>query len=101
MSKSILTFTLEGNTHSVRLSDHALKRMQQRNIHQNVVLSEIVALPVQELKQYKEQNIDIAIIDDNKDIAVIVSFDHNKIEIITVIDKSDIWVKSGTQIKRI
>lgn len=99
--KSLLEFKYLGQKHSIRASEHALERAEERGIAINVILSEVIALPVADMQKYKENNKECIIIDDNRDIAVVVGFKGNKINIITVIDKADVWIKEGTAIKKI
>lgn len=99
-SKELLSFTIDNKTHSVRISGHALERAEQRGITKNIILSEIVALPIDEFTVYTSEQQDVAIIDEQQDIAIILDFRTELVNVITVINKSDIWVKEGTQIKR-
>lgn len=100
-SKAIATFTIDQQTHSVRATGHALQRMEERKVSAETALSAILALQMDKVNRYKETQEDVAIIDKQNDCTIIVSFNSNKIEIITVIDNSNVWLKDGTKIERL
>ena len=75
--------------------------MEERNITALQVLSAVTALTMDELDKLRDENKDLAIIDENEGYAVIICRDKNTIKVITVIDEADIWVKDGTNTKRL
>ena len=99
--KAIITFTKDFNTYSVRCSEHGFERMEQRQVDENNIISAVFALGLDELKKARKEKKDIAVIDEKNDFAVIVGMKKNTINIITVIAKSDIYLKEGTAVKKI
>ena len=94
----IATIDIGSNTYSVRISNHAQKRMQERNISEYVVAGNILTLGKKRLLQLQKAEEDFIIIDDITKTSIVAGFKRNTITIITVIDKSNIFVKSETQI---
>jgi len=91
---------IDGQTYSIRATAHAMQRMDERQVDEYVVTGNVMALGKDRLKELQEQGDDAVIIDEVRDIAVVFGFNKNKVTIITVINKSNIWVKDGTQIER-
>lgn len=100
-NRAILTFNKDGETFSVRVSEHSAKRVNQRGIDENNILSAIFALKIERLIEAREEDKDLAVIDEKNDFALILGMTKNRINIITAIDKADIWVKEGTDTHRI
>ena len=96
--KCIATINIEGNTYSIRISNHAQKRMEQRNISSYVIAGNILSLGKERLIELQKMEDDFIIIDDITRTSIVAGFKRNTITIITVIDKSNIFVKSETQI---
>ena len=96
--KCIATIDIGSSTYSVRISNHAQKRMQERNISEYVVAGNILTLGKKRLLQLQKAEEDFIIIDDITKTSIVAGFKRNTITIITVIDKSNIFVKSETQI---
>ena len=101
MSKSIATMTIEGKPYSVRATYHALDRMKKRKVDEYVVSGTILALGKNRLLDLQENDEDAIIIDNDKGISIVISFYNNTIKVVTVIDKSRVWVKSNTTIVNI
>ena len=97
-NQSIFQFQVEQETYSVRVTEHSAERANQRGIDRDVIISAIFALKLERLQTAKENNKDLAVIDENNNVAIILGMNKNTINIITVIDKSDIWVKEGTEV---
>ena len=72
--------------------------MEQRKIDHYVVSGNILALGKEKLLSLKEEQDEFVVVDEEKNISIVASFKKNTIRIITVIDKSKIWVKKGTSI---
>jgi len=100
-SKLITTFNIQDRTYSIRATSHAIKRMQQRGIDLEVAIGSLFCLGVKQLKEYQSKDQDIAIINEDHNVTVIISFDNNRIILVTVINKSNAWVESGTSTRRI
>ena len=96
--KCIATIQIGRNTYSIRVSDHAQKRMEERNIFSYVIAGNILSLGKTRLLQLQKAREDFIIIDDITNTSIVAGFKNNRIFIITVIDKCNIFVKSETQI---
>lgn len=86
-------FRIEGTT-------HALNRMRERAIDQSVVMEVVIGLDAKVLL-YNNSGEEIAIIDQEHNIAVIIEVRMDKVVIITVIDRANIHLKDGTRIEQI
>ena len=93
---SINTFTLNNKTYSIRLSSHASQRLQQRNIDLYQVTGSILSLGQKTITDYSGSNKDIFIMDKENNFSVVCNIVNYTIMIVTVINNSDCWVKSGT-----
>ena len=95
--KKLMSFSFNGRHFEIRTTDHR-KDHQERKYDMNVVCGDIIALGKERLYNYADQGEDIAIIDEENNLSVIITFEGNQIRIRTVIDKSNIWVRKGTRI---
>ena len=93
----LLSFSFNGREFEIRTTDHTHKHLE-RKYDLNIVCGDIIALGKERLCNYANRGDDVAIIDQNHDITVIITFEGNQIRIRTVIDKSNIWVRKGTRI---
>jgi len=92
----ISTFTINQKTYSIRLSNHAQTRLQQRKIDLYQITGSILSLGEQTIETYSGNNKDLFIIDKENNFSIVCNIEHRTITIITVIDNCDCWVKSGT-----
>ena len=100
--KKLMGFHFNGRDFEIRTTDHTYHHLE-RKYDMNVVCGNIVALGKERLYRYADQGDDVAIIDKDHDITVIITFEGkeigaNQIRIRTVIDKSNVWVRSGTRV---
>ena len=100
--KKLMNFSYNGRDFAIRTTDHTYNHLE-RKYDMNVVCGDIVALGKDRLYRYADQGDDVAIIDKDNDLTVIITFEGvetgaNQIRVRTVIDKSNVWVKSGTRI---
>jgi len=100
--RKLLNFSYNGRDFEIRTTDHTYDHLE-RKYDMNVICGDIVALGKERLYRYADQGDDVAIIDKDHNLTVIITFEGietgaNQIRIRTVIDKSDVWVKSGTRI---
>jgi len=100
MTKLILTFKIHKNF-SIRATQHSLDRMASRKIEATTAAASIIALGEERLLKAQASNEDVMVLDSINNIAVVFAFDGNKILIITVIDKANCFVKSGTRIEKL
>jgi hypothetical protein len=90
------TFTLNNKTYSIRLSDHASERLQQRNIDLFQAVGAILSLGENRITEYSGNNRDIFILDNEHNFSVVCNIEFRTITIVTAIDKVDCFIKSGT-----
>lgn len=99
--KSLATIKIDNEIYSIRTTEHAEERMEQRDIDEYVVTGNILALGRERLLQLQETQEDAIIIDERKKVSIVICFVKNTITIITVIGTENIWNNRGTQIVRI
>ena len=99
--KRLMSFSFNGKDFEIRTTDHTYHHLE-RKYNMDIVCGNIVALGKERLYRYADQGDDVAIIDEDHDITVIITFEGitgvNQIRIRTVIAKSDVWVKNGTRV---
>lgn len=95
--RKLMSFSFNGKGFEIRTTDHTHEHLE-RKFDLNVVCGDIIALGKERLYNYANKGDDVAIIDQNHDITVIITFEGNQIRIRTVIDKSNVWVRKGTRI---
>ena len=100
-TKSLATMKINGSDYSIRATEHALLRMKQRDVDEYVISGSILSLGKEKLLDYQDRSADVMIIDEIRKISTVFGFKGNKIQIVTVIDKDDIWIKTNTEIARI
>lgn len=88
------------NDFRIESTTHALERMEERGIDRQVVLDVIQELDYKVLI-YNDSGEEVAIIDQEHDIAVIIEVRLNKVVVITVIDRANIHIKDGTLLEEI
>ncbi len=84
----------------VESTTHALKRMQERDIDRSLVTAIILSLD-QKLLDYNDTGEEVAIIDQENNLAVIIEVRDFKAVVITVIDRANIHIKDGTSLEEI
>lgn len=95
--KKLMGFHFNGRNFEIRTTDHTYEHLE-RKYDINVICGDIVALGEERLYNYANQGDDVAIVDQNNDLTVIITFEGNQIRVRTVIDKSNVWVRKGTRI---
>lgn len=88
------------NDFRIESTTHARKRMEERKIDKDIVMDVVKGLSYKVLI-YNNSGEEIAIIDQEHDIAVIIEVRLNKVVIITVIDRANIHIKDGTLLEEI
>lgn len=94
--KMINSFTIANKTYSIRLTNHAQIRLQQRNIDLYQTIGSILSLGQKTITAYSGTNRDIFIMDKQNNFSIVCNITHRTITIVTVIDTCDCWVKNGT-----
>jgi hypothetical protein len=92
----ILSFTIQNKTYSIRLTNHAEQRLQERQIDLYQVTGSILSLGQKTITDYSGNNKDIFIMDKQNNFSIVCNITNRTITIVTVIDNADCWVKSGT-----
>lgn len=97
---SQFSFTVEGITMQVEVSNHAYGRMKQRNVDQYATYGSIIALG-ERLLDMKNKD-EFCIMDKELDIAVCCALHMDgldiTIDIVTVLDSAMFFVKDGVQV---
>ncbi len=94
--RMISSFTIGDKTYSIRLTNHAKQRLQQRQIDLYQVTGSILSLGEKTIESYSGSDKDIFIMDKENNFSVVCNIVNYTIMIVTVINNSDCWVKSGT-----
>ncbi len=100
-NKCLAQIKINNKSYSIRATIHAIERMNQRNVDEYVVAGTVLSLGEARILKLQQQEEDAIIIDKEKNIAVVITFQNNTIKIVTVINKSNVFVKSNTTIERI
>lgn len=98
INKEIASMTIAGKTYTIETSRHAAERMVERNVDAYVVAGSVLALGPARIDALQAEREEAMIIDKENNIAVVVGFSAEKIVIITVINKSNVFVKDNTTI---
>ena len=100
--RKLIEFKFNGTEYEVRCTEHSLERFKERNINIDEALGSIVALGKERLDRFSSEGNDVAIIDKDNHISVIITFESEghyvQIRIATIIGRDNIFVKSGTKI---
>lgn len=99
--KSIARIKINGFRYSLRATEHSLERMEQRGISGYVIAGDVISLGKERILELQKKQVDVALIDKKRGIAVIMQFKNNTLKILTVIDKANIYVKDGTEIEEL
>ncbi len=99
--KQIAQLRIANRDYSIRATTHALERMEERQVDEEIITADILALGKDRIKELQEANEEAAIIDEDSNITLIVGFKKNTMRIITVIDKTNIWTKQGTKVEKL
>jgi len=96
--KGLAQVNIEGRRYGIRATYHALERMEERKIEAETVVGNILLLGKEKIKELQELEQEIIIIDEDTNTSLVIGFKQNKIKVITVINKSNVFVKKGTKI---
>lgn len=97
-NRELATIKIDGNYYDIIASHHAMERMVERNVDKYVVAGNVLALGPERISELQKNNDEAIIIDEVNNVSVVVGFGKNRITIITVIAKSNVFVKNNTQI---
>lgn len=93
--KILKVIDIKNVSYVIRLSQHSIQRIKERNINNNIIINNILSLDIINIKDY---NNDIIIIDKKNNMSIVASINKYTITIITVIDKGNVFVKDNTRI---
>lgn len=97
-SIKISEIKIEDKGFEIRASEHSYLRMIERNVDMYVITGEIISLG-KRIFGIKTNGYDEGIIiDKTRNIAVVFGVEGNVVKIITVINRSNVFVKTGTRI---
>ena len=99
--KLIAQLKINDISYSIRATAHAMQRMDEREINEYVISGNIMALGKDKITELQSNNDEAIIIDELKNVAIVIGFKGNRIYVITVINKSNVYVKDNTVIERI
>ena len=103
--KQLLKFSYNGEEFSVRATEHSLQRFKDYNLDVDAALGSIIALGEERLYKFSNDSVDVAIIDKENNISVIITFEsedkETQIRIRTIIPRSHIFVKTGTRVYKL
>ena len=87
---------INNKDYSVRASAHAIQRMQERKVDSYIVTGNILSLGEERILKLQEKGEEAILIDENTNTSIVFGFKGNRIQVITVIDKANVFVKRGT-----
>ena len=93
--KILKVIDIKNVSYVIKLSQHSIQRIKERNINNNIIINNILSLDIINIK---DCNNHIIIIDRKNNISIVASINKYTITIITVINKSEIFIKEGTEI---
>ena len=96
--QTLATIKINKKVYKITATMHGIKRMNERKVYEYLVSSSILALGEKRLSELQKTKEEIIIIDKENKISTIIAFLENSIRVITVIDKSKVFVKTGTKI---
>ena len=98
---SITKVKFNNRRYSVRLTNHSISRLRERGIEVNNLINTIHKLNFMELAEIEKENKEVALIDYNYDYTMFIAFKEKVINIVTIIEGVDNYIKEGTKIFRI
>lgn len=99
--KRILLFEVSGERYEIIASAHSLERMIERNVCEDVVSGNIVALGRDKIKELSRDNEEAIVINEYEGVSVVAGFNGKTITIITVVDTENIYNNRGTRVERV
>ncbi|AGB41955.1 hypothetical protein Halha_2061 [Halobacteroides halobius DSM 5150] len=93
-------FMLNGKCFRVEGTTHALERMKEREVDEELVAAIVLSLD-HKLLEYNNTGEEVAIIDQEHNLAIIIEVREFKAVVITVINKANIHIKDGTKLEEI
>jgi putative NADH-flavin reductase len=96
--KIITNFDVNGNVYKVIATDHAIERLAKRSLNRYYIASACLALG-EKLETYNNSGKQIMIVDATKNVSSVIAIEDYTIVVITVLAKSNPYVKENTLIE--
>ena len=90
---------INGKEYKVVTTRHAEQRMSQRHIDKYLIAGNIISLGSEKLERLQNEWEEAIIIDKEKGFSMVIAFYPNQIKLVTVIDKTNVFVKSKTAVE--
>lgn len=100
MYNNIFEFYIDGEVYSVRLSDHAIERMDERDISVEHIIDNINELSLPQCRYLRNNSYKAIIINQETNVSIVIGFnkEHYKVTVITVIREEIPFATEGTVI---
>ena len=100
--EKLMGFHFNGRQYEIRCTEHSLDRFKDYGLDVDAALGSTVALGRERLNYFANSGGDVAIIDKDYHISVIITFEsegnYTQIRIATIIPRDNIFVKAGTKV---
>jgi len=96
----VCSFLIDNHNFKVETTNHFEERIKGRGINKEVVVENVFSLK-DKIKDYNNSGQEVAVIDEDNDLAFILEVRSSKVVLITAINKSDIFLKNGTEVEEI
>lgn len=100
-NRELAVIKIDGKYYDIVASQHAIERMEERKVDKYVVAGNVLALGPERISTLQKNHDEAIIIDEVNNVSVVVGFSKKSITVITVISKSNVFVKNNTQIYNI
>lgn len=97
-NRNIAVIEIDGNYVNIKASGHAMERMNERGVDKYVIAGSVLALGPERIAALQASREEAIIIDEVNNVSVVIGCNPKTVTIITVIGKSNIFVKNNTQI---
>lgn len=94
---TIAKFTFNNQYYQIRATKHATDRMKDREITKEIILNTISKMKLTDLNYGINLIGNIALIDKENNISLILDIDKKEMRIVTILKKSNIRVKPDTK----
>lgn len=97
-NRELASIKIDGKHHDIIASHHAMERMVERSVDKYVIAGNVLALGPERINELQKNNDEAIVIDEVNNVSVVVGFGKSYITVITVMAKSNVFVKNNTQI---
>ena len=94
--KQLKTIEVNEDKFYINSTSHFLEKIKEREISTDLVVKTILDIGKERLADLEKRNIEVMVINQEKELSVIVGMSGNDITIMTAINKKDIIVKEDT-----